>query len=81
MRKDKLYSILLEIYREVYKKLAVDFDAVDKGDNWFLNYTMSEIEQFDILSKVISKYKLTRVEKTIIKSNYILGCSPKLPIK
>ena len=77
MRKDKTYEALLETYKEVYAKLGVDFDEIDKVDNWFMNYEMPHSEQQEVLDLMATKYKLTKIEKRAVEGNYWIGCSPK----
>ena len=78
MRKDKTYEALLETYKEVYAKLGVDFDEIDKVDNWFMNYEMPHSEQEEVLCMMGDKYKLTKQERSAVRNAYIMGCSPKV---
>lgn len=77
-----LEKILLEVYEEVYKKLGVNIhELIENGttqkENWFMNYTMLQSEQEEILEKVLSKYKLNGRERKVLRINYWLGGSPK----
>ena len=77
MRSDRTYLALLETYSRVYSKLGVDFSAVDKVDNWFLEYEMPQSEQEEVLGMIGDKYKLTKQERSAVRNSYIMGCSPK----
>lgn len=76
---EKYYRILLNIFREVYKELGVDFDSVDKVDKWFMDYEMSHKRQEEIAESVLAKTRLQRWRKNSIMSAYWLGPSPKFP--
>lgn len=73
---EKLTKILLEVYREVYSHIGVDFDKIDKTENFFLDYELCDKEQEKILNRVINKYKLGGWQRQCIKNSYWLGCSP-----
>lgn len=77
MGTDKLYNKLLELYRTVYSAIGIDFDSVDKVDNWCLQYNIDESAEEQIVEDFLNKNKLSKLEKQVLKFNYYLGVSPK----
>lgn len=75
MNEDKLYKILLKLYRDVYKHIGVDFDSLDKQEHFYLNYSIAEEDELRLVNKAIAR--LNEHDKNVIKINYYLGCSPK----
>lgn len=78
MKQDKLYNILLDLYREVYKSIGVDFDTVDKVKEWFWEYEIEEVIQDKLINEFLNSRRLSVLEKRVIKSSYYIGCSPKI---
>lgn len=72
----KLTDILLECYIEVYKFIGVDFHAIDKKEDFFMDYELCDSEQEKIINRVINKYRLKEYQRQCIKNSYWLGISP-----
>ena len=77
MKQDKLYNILLDLYREIYKSIGVDFDTVDKEPNWFWEYEIDADIQDKLVKDFLNSRRLSVLEKKVISINYYMGCSPK----
>lgn len=76
MKNDKLYQILLELYVQVYRSIGVDFNSIDKEENFFLNYKIDREAEVKLVNDFLSRQKLTTLQKRVIKNSYYLGCSP-----
>ncbi len=76
IQSEKLTKILVQAYREVYSAIGVDFDAIDKVQDFFLDYYLCDKEQEKILNRVINSHKLKTYERQCIKNSYWLGISP-----
>lgn len=74
---DKDYKILLELYRTVYSDIGINFDDIDKVDDFFMNYEMSHERQREILDEVFKKHKLPSYKRNGIEISYWMGCAPK----
>lgn len=75
--KDKLYNKLLELYKTVYNSIGINFDEVDKVDNWFMNYYIDREDEDRLVDDFLKKSRVSLWEKRAIKSSYYLGVSPK----
>lgn len=80
MKDDKLYKILLALYVEIYASLSVDFNELDKEDGFFMNYEIGREVEVKLVNDFLSRQRLTRLQKRVIKNNYYIGCSPKVTI-
>lgn len=76
MKNDKLYQILFELYVQVYRSIGVDFNSIDKEENFFLNYKIDREVEVKLVNDFLSRQKLTTLQKRVIKNSYYLGCSP-----
>lgn len=77
MRNDKLYKILITLYRKVYSSIGIDFDSLNKEEHFYLNYEIDGKEEDEIINNHLSNKRLSSYQKQVIKINYYLGCSPK----
>lgn len=77
MKTDKLYNVLLDLYRAVYSSIGYNFDDIDKEDNFFWKYEIDGSAEDKIVNDFINSQKLTKFQKIIIKNNYYMGVSPK----
>ena len=82
MTKDAL--ILLKIYKKVYAETDPPADfrkLMDSGETkkegWFMNYTLSEERQKEILETTLKEFKIPKWKKKAFRVEYWLGCSPK----
>jgi hypothetical protein len=80
---EKLEQILIEIYREMYRKSipSADFDEMmDKGEtkqsNFYLKYYLPEQDQIKIVNIVCDKYNLDTFSRKQLSTEVWLGCSP-----
>lgn len=81
-------SIILDIYRELYKEATPigDFDKLissEKKDIFFMDYEIPEETFFKILESHLKGKRITKLKKQAIRNTILLGCSPKFsnPIK
>ena len=84
MTQEKLDKIALEIYQEIYAIATPKGDfakMLESGEtakpDFFLNYVCSENKQYEIMDKVLDKWKVKEGARKKIKRGIILGCSPK----
>ena len=88
MAKNRLNDIVMEIYRELYANCVnpVNFDLlvaasdVDEQGRKVIPYLDYEIDAdlFDeIVTKIMKRHRLKQHQKTIVKWNVYMGCSPK----
>lgn len=88
MARSRLSDIIMKIYRELYANCTtpVDFDLlvaaseVDEEGKKIIPYMDYEIDSdlFDeIVNKIMKKHRLKQGERSIVKWNVYLGCSPK----
>ena len=70
-------QLILDIYRRIYSEIYVDFDSVDKtSDNWFWNYFLAQEKQDEIIEEMLSKIKMTRLKRQMLRNTLYLGCLP-----
>ena len=71
-------QLILDIYRRIYSEIYVDFDSVDKtSDNWFWNYFLAQEKQDEIIEEMLSKIKMTRLKRQMLRNTLYLGALPK----
>ena len=71
-------QLILDIYRRIYSEIYVDFDSVDKtSDNWFWNYFLAQEKQDEIIEEMLSKIKMTKLKRQMLRNTLYLGCLPK----
>ena len=71
-------QLILDIYRRIYSEIYVDFDSVDKtSDNWFWNYFLAQEKQDKIIEEMLSKIKITRLKRQMLRNTLYLGALPK----
>ena len=71
-------QLILDIYRRIYSEIYVDFDSVDKtSDNWFWNYFLAQEKQDEIIEEMLSKIKMTRLKRQMLRNILYLGALPK----
>ena len=70
-------QLILDIYRRIYSEIYVDFDSVDKtSDNWFWNYFLAQEKQDEIIEEMLSKIKMTRLKRQMLRNTLYLGALP-----
>ena len=79
----KMYSIIVECYKELYKNSEPKADIYKLiklketlKDGWFEKYHLSMDKQIEIVDEVCKKNKCTKYEKQAIRQNVFLGGSP-----
>lgn len=71
-------QLILDIYRRIYSEIYVDFDSVDKtSDNWFWNYFLAQKKQDEIIEEMLSKIKMTKLKRQMLRNTLYLGALPK----
>ena len=71
-------QLILDIYRRIYSEIYVDFDSVDKtSDNWFWNYFLAQEKQDEIIEEMLSKIKMTKLKRQMLRNTLYLGALPK----
>ena len=71
-------QLILDIYRRIYSEIYVDFDSVDKtSDNWFWNYFLVQEKQDEIIEEMLSKIKMTKLKRQMLRNTLYLGALPK----
>ena len=79
IKDDRLLKILIECYIKSYKQAepSIDFmSLLDIQPFPFENYYLSEENQNMIVKNILSKYKLTKIDKKRITTSYYLGLAP-----
>jgi len=84
MKINKLEKILIDCYRKTYSESTppADFDKMMESgetrvDGFFMNYTLSDERQNEIIAEAIKANKLKDWDARWLTRNYLLGCSPK----
>ena len=74
--KEKAKTIILDIYREMYSELGLDFDSCTEKDKdgWFNHFYMSNERQDEIIKKHLKHQR--KIIRDIVSLNIWLGCSP-----
>jgi hypothetical protein len=77
-------KILIEIYQKMYEEAtpSADFDKLMKSgeakkEGWFLNYSLEQERQEEILDEAMKKYKVPKWKRKQFSVTVNLGCSPK----
>lgn len=83
MKDQKLFEIVVDVLRRMYKKAtpSADLDKLMKSGEtkkprWFMRYYLAMEMQQEILNDELKKYKLTDIEKRKIENTVWLGASP-----
>lgn len=84
MKKERrLLNILKEIYIELFRQAepSADFNKLIKSGetkkpNFFMIYYMPQSKQDSIIEGIFRRYRLNKLERTIMKGEIDLGCSP-----
>lgn len=76
INKKKANTIILDIYREVYAELGLDFDSCTEKseEGWFNHFYMSNERQDEIINKHLKRK--SKFVKDYVSINVWLGCSP-----
>ena len=74
-------QLILDIYRRIYSEIGVDLDelieqGVTKREGWFDNYYMPQTKQDEIIEEMLSKIKMTRLKRQMLRNTLYLGCLP-----
>ena len=75
-------QLILDIYRKIYSEIGIDLDelikqGVTKRDGWFDNYYMPQTKQDEIIEEMLSKIKMTRLKRQMLRNTLYLGALPK----
>lgn len=78
-QRDKAYKVLLELYKLVYADLGVDWDSLDKVDNFFMDYEIEDSRVEEIIKELFVKHKISKNSyyARAIRSSYYMGVSPR----
>jgi hypothetical protein len=83
MNDDKLWAIVLDIYREAFCKAepSADFDKLmkdgeTKKEGWFYAYHLDDKKQCEIVDRHIKCHKLSKYDSSKVRMNTHLGCLP-----
>jgi len=91
-RQTKLYNLIMDCYRELYKEStpSADFDELvknapinDEGQK-MIDFNAYEIDfgkNHEIVEKYIKKGKLTYLEERGFKIEMFLGCAPRTKMR
>jgi hypothetical protein len=88
MKSDKIYNVILECYRELFKnstpvgdfdKLVEEAEINEFGQKIipFMDYEICESKFYQILDETFKKHKIKKFYYSQIKTAIELGCSPK----
>ena len=75
-------QLIMDIYRKIYSEIGIDLDelikqGVTKRDGWFDNYYMPQTKQDEIIEEMLSKIKMTRLKRQMLRNTLYLGALPK----
>jgi hypothetical protein len=78
MNDDKLYQVVLDIYKEAFLKAepSVDFQKVRKTKDWFFRYHLAPDIQHEIVERHIRKHRLKGIDAMKVRNEAHLGCLP-----
>ena len=73
---------MMDIYRRIYSEIGVDLDeliekCVTKREGWFDSYYMPQTKQDEIIEEMLSKIKMTRLKRQMLRNTLYLGALPK----
>ena len=74
-------QLIMDIYRKIYSEIGIDLDelikqGVTKRDGWFDNYYMPQTKQDEIIEEMLSKIKMTRLKRQMLRNTLYLGALP-----
>ena len=67
-------DIIHKIYKALYKEAGVDFDSIDKSEDFYMDYYVPQSKQDEIIEKHLKR--LTPLKKVAIRNSVNLGVSP-----
>ena len=75
-------QLIMDIYRKIYSEIGIDLDelikqGVTKRDGWFDNYYMPQTKQDEIIEEMLSKIKMTKLKRQMLRNTLYLGALPK----
>ena len=74
-------QLIMDIYRKIYSEIGVDLDelikqGVTKREGWFDNYYMPQERQDEIIEEMLSKIKMTKLKRQMLRNTLYLGALP-----
>ncbi len=74
-------QLIMDIYRKIYSEIGIDLDelikqGVTKRDGWFDNYYMPQERQDEIIEEMLSKIKMTKLKRQMLRNTLYLGALP-----
>ena len=75
-------QLILDIYRRIYAEIGVDLDeliekGVTKEIGWYNSYFLEQEKQDEIIEEMLSKIKMTRLKRQMLRNTLYLGALPK----
>lgn len=75
-------QLIMDIYRKIYSEIGIDLDelikqGVTKRDGWFDNYYMPQTKQDELIEEMLSKIKMTKLKRQMLRNTLYLGALPK----
>ena len=74
-------QLIMDIYRRIYSEIGVDLDelikqGVTKREGWFDSYYMPLTKQDEIIEEMLSKIKMTKLKRQMLRNTLYLGALP-----
>ena len=74
-------QLILDIYRRIYSEIGVDLDelieqGVTKEIGWDSSYFLAQEKQDEIIEEMLSKIKMTKLKRQMLRNTLYLGCLP-----
>ena len=74
-------QLILDIYRRIYSEIGVDLDelieqGVTKEIGWYNSYFLAQEKQDEIIEEMLSKIKMTRLKRQMLRNTLYLGALP-----
>jgi len=75
----KAEKVLLELYKLVYADIGVDWDSLDKVDNFFMDYEIEDSRVEEIIKELFTRHRISKNSfyARAIRSSFFMGCAPK----
>ena len=74
-------QLIMDIYRKIYSEIGIDLDelikqGVTKREGWFDSYYMPQEKQDEIIEEMLSKIKMTKLKRQMLRNTLYLGALP-----
>ena len=75
-------ALIMKIYRALYSEIGVDVDKLiadgtTRKEGWFNDYYLPQERQDEIVNNILSKEKISKWKKEVIRRTILLGAAPK----